>query len=233
LGLALLRRLRGALRAGPVDTSDLPRRTRTLVTLGYLGVFALLAATLAFELFGDAMPRFVRSSDPQRPESWPLPILVAAAVGMLLGWALVLTGATDCGRRAFLGLTAYVALMAPFVGRFLPADALRALLFTMVGLLVVGPAPAARRLLAGADLAGAPAVDTDPPDVRLPAGLRPPDRADRRANLAMTSFTPACSRIGRKTTPRWARRSTPGCEKLHSGLLSGRCMLGLRRNRSP
>lgn len=142
LGLGLRRGgrwLGDTIRAGLVDTTGLPRDTRALLAVGYAVVLVCLALVLLEELFPawfESLPRRVSTTTP--PSSWDLgaigvasgvleegdesvwwiyPLMLASAGASILGWAFVLTGASDCGRRVFLPLLAVFGLGLLLVAR--------------------------------------------------------------------------------------------------------------------
>ena len=98
-----------ALRARVIDLSGMPRGVRVLAVLGYASVATSLVAVLLIELFGGGMPsvRYYKYTDAH--VLVPIPAMVVSSLACVLGWALLLTGASDCRRRVFL----------PTVGLFL------------------------------------------------------------------------------------------------------------------
>lgn len=100
---------RGILAACLVDMNGLPRQTRLLIWFGYACLAGIVGLALWPELVGDLEPRiaFTMLGFPMTAPAIHLPI----AVGMfVVGWALVLTGATDLGWRSFMPLLAMFAL---------------------------------------------------------------------------------------------------------------------------
>ena len=94
--------LHAALRERLVRTHDLPRGVRLLTLLGYISVVSLLIVQLFLDLYGGKLPH-VRFHDVRgQLLSVPLPGIVFSTLAFVLGWALLLTGASDCRRRVFL-----------------------------------------------------------------------------------------------------------------------------------
>jgi hypothetical protein len=86
-----------------VNLRDLTWSLRLLTVLGYLSVIAMLGGTLFLELFGTRLP-----SVEVKPEVLdavirvPVLAMLLASLAFALGWAFVLTGATDCRLLVFL-----------------------------------------------------------------------------------------------------------------------------------
>lgn len=97
------------LRARVVDLGGMPRGVRALAVLGYASVAVLLAAVLLVDLFDGVMPSVRYEIAANELVLVPFPAMVVASLGFVVGWALLLTGASDCRRRVFL----------PMVGLFL------------------------------------------------------------------------------------------------------------------
>lgn len=94
--------LHTALRERLVHTHDLPRGVWLLTLLGYVSVASLLMVQLFLELHTGKLPH-VRFHDVRgQLLSVPLPGMVFSTLAFVLGWALLLTGASDCRRRVFL-----------------------------------------------------------------------------------------------------------------------------------
>jgi hypothetical protein len=130
----------GTVRDGLVDMHGLARGTRALLAFGYSLVLLGLASVLLDELvprmfsrlprlqaqFFDSSPQLLmvyhRTSGPfwwlpaplgvmfEQRATATIPLLIAAIAVFIVGWGLVLTGASDCGRRVFLPLLALYGL---------------------------------------------------------------------------------------------------------------------------
>jgi hypothetical protein len=115
--LGLLRRalllLTSPLREALIDFEGLSLSLRLMAILGYVSVFVLLALTLLLESFSDRL-YFVSYSyetdDAIVTNQVPFLVLLVSGLSFALGWAYILTGATDCRRRVFLPLAALFAL---------------------------------------------------------------------------------------------------------------------------
>jgi hypothetical protein len=101
-----------------VDLRGLPLNAQLLAIFGYIGLFALLGLTLLLELFGDsftAVTFLPASSDPDTQFRVPLLVMALASLAFVLGWAFLLTGATDCRRRVFFPAVALFAFQLIFL----------------------------------------------------------------------------------------------------------------------
>jgi len=87
--------------------------------LGYASVAAMLAATLILELSNAGSSGVEFKPDViDKVLSVPVAAIVSSSLSLALGWAFLLTGATDCGRRVFLPVAAVFFLQwIFFVGR--------------------------------------------------------------------------------------------------------------------
>jgi hypothetical protein len=101
--------LRDGLRGRIIRTHDLPRGVRALVILGYTSVVFLLAATLFFELLNirlptpeDPVPGVRQGQSLSVQQSMPYLALAICSLWVIVGWALVLTGASDCRPGIFV-----------------------------------------------------------------------------------------------------------------------------------
>jgi hypothetical protein len=99
------------LREALIDFEGLSLSLRILAVLGYVSVFVLLALTLLLDLFRDRLTlvRYYPSVEEIAREI-PLPVLIVSSLCFALGWAYILTGATDCRRRVFLPVAGLFAL---------------------------------------------------------------------------------------------------------------------------
>ncbi len=94
---------------GIIDLSGLSRSQRGLIWLGYGSVLFFLVVGLFFELVGASLPH-VQFDIPNTSEGLsarelvaiPMLVLGAESIAFILGWSLVLTGASDCSRRIFI-----------------------------------------------------------------------------------------------------------------------------------
>lgn len=95
------------LREAFIDFTGLSLGLRILAVLGYVAVFALLALTLLFDLFRNylTMVAYVPYGD-QPAKQVPFVVMIVCGLTLALGWAYVLTGATDCRRRIFFPIVA-------------------------------------------------------------------------------------------------------------------------------
>jgi hypothetical protein len=102
------RQVWGSLREGLVETAELEPGVRRLVVFGYVLILALFVLLYFIDIFRFApwMAEFpyrkVGGQDPNAVFHMPILALSAAALAYLVGWAFVLTGASDCGRAVFL-----------------------------------------------------------------------------------------------------------------------------------
>jgi hypothetical protein len=112
-------RLKNALRERTVSLRELSWSLRLLTLLGYGSVIAMLGATLFLELFGTHLPSVeVKPDVLDTVISVPVLAMLLASSSFALGWAFVLTGATDCRLRVFLPIIALFAFQwVLFVGR--------------------------------------------------------------------------------------------------------------------
>lgn len=90
------------IRARMVDLSSMPRGMRLISTFGYACVTVFILATLVLEYFGNSMPETNFVSVSSSEARIPVPAVVISCIAYLVGWTLVLTGASDCRRRIFL-----------------------------------------------------------------------------------------------------------------------------------
>ncbi len=121
------------LRDAILDFSQLTPGQRRLTKAGYLIIAALLVMTLGFELLADVMPSVTFSrlyEGAPVPRQIPLPVLIVSSLGMVVGWAYLLAGATD-GRRWIFALVmllfaGQLIFMSPLVstteGKILTSD---------------------------------------------------------------------------------------------------------------
>jgi hypothetical protein len=102
----------------------------------------MLAATLILELSNAGLSGVeFRPDTMHKMQSVPVAAMVSSSLSLALGWAFLLTGATDCGRRVFLPVAAVFFLQwVLFVGR---GGAVAAFL-GFGGLLVLGVVTVAR-----------------------------------------------------------------------------------------
>lgn len=128
------------VRAGLVDLHGLPRGSQILLVFAYTAVLLCLGFAMLLELRPDLAARLpslqspILTTQPQFemryvPASGPLwwlpaplgvmmgwhfyasvPLLLMATIACFIGWGLVLTGASDCGRRVFLPIAVLFAL---------------------------------------------------------------------------------------------------------------------------
>lgn len=97
-----------------LDLADLPPAYRRLALLGYGLALLLILALGLFELVGAWLPRtefatsgYERTLHLSVPAAAP-PLYL---LGWVVGWALLLTGASDCRKRIFLPIGAYFTLV--------------------------------------------------------------------------------------------------------------------------
>lgn len=101
-----------------VDLRGLPLNTQVLAIFGYVGLFSLLSLTLLVELFGDsftAVSFTVPEGDLYSEKQVPLLAMALASLAFILGWAFLLTGATDCRRRIFFPAVGLFAIQLIFL----------------------------------------------------------------------------------------------------------------------
>lgn len=116
--LRLLRRLidllLAPLREALIDLEGLSFSLRLLTVLGYVSVGGLLALTLAFELLAPQLRAttysYTASSGEEVVKQVPGLVMLVGGLGFGLGWAYVLTGATDCRRRVLLPVAGLLAV---------------------------------------------------------------------------------------------------------------------------
>jgi hypothetical protein len=105
-----LRRLANAqLEAAALDRHSLGSGVGLLIRLGYAAVAVILALTLAFESAGSGLPSVEYDFGVGAVVRVPLAVLAVDAAAFALGWALLLTGASDLPRRVFLPLLGVLA----------------------------------------------------------------------------------------------------------------------------
>lgn len=93
----------GILRGRIVDLASLSWSLRLLALLGYASVAVMLAATLILELSSAGSSGVEFKPDViDKVLSVPVAAMISSSLSLALGWAFLLTGATDCGRRVFL-----------------------------------------------------------------------------------------------------------------------------------
>jgi hypothetical protein len=114
-----IERLNSTLSERTVNLRELSWTLRLLTLLGYGSVIAMLGATLFLELFGARL-----ASVTVEPEVLatavriPILAMVLSSISFALGWAFVLTGATDCRLQVFLPIIALFAVQwVLYVGR--------------------------------------------------------------------------------------------------------------------
>ena len=92
-----------------VDTRGLPRETCFLIWFGYACFVGIVGLAVWIEFFGEDLPTltYVMRNSTLTAPAIQLPV---AMVMYVVGWALVLTGATDLGWRGFLPLLALLAV---------------------------------------------------------------------------------------------------------------------------
>ena len=92
-----------SFRSKVISLNGLSQDIRRLAVLGYVIVLGMLVATLLLELVGDQL-----ESVTFRPDSStgrvqiPILAIIVSNISFVLGWAFLLTGASDCRRRVFL-----------------------------------------------------------------------------------------------------------------------------------
>jgi hypothetical protein len=89
-----------------IDVNQLPRQLRWLTIAGYGIVAVLLVLVIVLELIGAGLPQVVFAVRAFEGEdiTGRVPYLVLGLFGVCnaLGWAFILTGASDCRRRVFI-----------------------------------------------------------------------------------------------------------------------------------
>ena len=98
---ALIGKARGVVEEVRVDVRDLPGQTRFLTILGYAGILAVMVSALLIDAFGDRLPTTIYRYAGQTLATPVLEVWVAG-LAFVIGWALLLTGATDFGWRLFV-----------------------------------------------------------------------------------------------------------------------------------
>ncbi len=113
------RLVRARIRESVIHVGDLPRGVRVLALLGYAGVLLLLVATPLFEWLGSQMPP--GACEQGSSALWlcfsgfggnnvlwgaSVPALLTFILAYVVGWALVLTGASDCRPLVFVPIAA-------------------------------------------------------------------------------------------------------------------------------
>ncbi|MFZ1754476.1 MAG: hypothetical protein WBO46_10650 [Caldilineaceae bacterium] len=109
-GAAYLRDTWDSLRLDLADSSPAYRR---LALLGYGLALLLIGALLGSELAGNRLPlALFTTSGYQRTLQLSVPIAAPPIylLGWVAGWALILTGASDCRKRIFLPVAGYFVL---------------------------------------------------------------------------------------------------------------------------
>jgi hypothetical protein len=107
---AYLREMGASLR---LDLADFSPAHRRLALVGYGLAIFLIVALVVFELAGTSLSRIeFTSSGYQRTLQLSVPVAMPSIylLGWVAGWALVLTGASDCRNRIFLPIAAYFTL---------------------------------------------------------------------------------------------------------------------------
>lgn len=84
-----------------IDFGNLSLSLKLLAVLGYLSVAALLGLALLFDLFGDRMAAVTYETSGGAQQT-PFVVMIVSSLALVLGWAYILTGATDCKLRIFL-----------------------------------------------------------------------------------------------------------------------------------
>ena len=100
------------LREALIDFNGLSLSLRILAVLGYASVAVLLAVTLLLDLLRDRLVvvTYTHPGVEVTVQQIPFLVLVVSAFCFVLGWAYVLTGATDSGRRVFLPIAGLFAV---------------------------------------------------------------------------------------------------------------------------
>jgi hypothetical protein len=128
--------VRRVLRERVVDLGSLSWSLRLLALLGYASVAFMLGVTAFLELTNAGMPGVeFRSESLGKVLRVPVPAMFFAALSLALGWAFLLTGASDCRRRVFLPV-AFLFLSQWIL--FAPAKGALAPLIGLGGILVIG-----------------------------------------------------------------------------------------------
>jgi hypothetical protein len=108
--LRLLNRIFYSLYVAPlkeavIDFTDLSLSHKILAVGGYLSIALVLVLTLLFELFSGELGLVTYTFS--TGEAWvtkqiPTLVMITSSLGVLLGWAFLLTGATDCHPFVFV-----------------------------------------------------------------------------------------------------------------------------------
>jgi uncharacterized membrane protein YozB (DUF420 family) len=108
----IFRVLLAPLREALIDFSGLSLSLRILAVLGYASVSLLLMLTLVLDLLKDRLALITYTSYGSEPAVGQVPffVLIVSGFCFVLGWAYILTGATDSRRRVFLPVAAIFAL---------------------------------------------------------------------------------------------------------------------------
>jgi hypothetical protein len=113
------------LKEALIDLRGLSLNMKILAVAGYVVVLGLLLLTLLLERFGHRLPAVTFTVTRQgRPVQQQIPILVmwACSLSLVLGWAYLLAGATDCRRWFFLPVMGLFTLQLLFVMPFGSSD---------------------------------------------------------------------------------------------------------------
>lgn len=107
---AYLREMWASLR---LNMADLPPAYRRLALIGYGLALLLIVAMVVFEMAGENLTRIQFStSGYQRTLGLSVPVAMPSIylLSWVIGWALLLTGASDCRNRVFLPVALYFTL---------------------------------------------------------------------------------------------------------------------------
>lgn len=110
LASTLPKRFLHCLRESLIELSGLSPGLRALAFAGYATVFGLLVSALFFELRGGRLPGVEFEMTAGGLRSVPFAVMRLCSVTLVVGWAYVLTGATQCRRRVFLPIAGVFAL---------------------------------------------------------------------------------------------------------------------------
>lgn len=88
-----------------IDFTDLSLSHKILAVGGYFSIALMLVLTLLFELFSGKLGLVTYTLS--TGEAWvtkqiPTLVMITSSLGVLLGWAFLLTGATDCHPLVFV-----------------------------------------------------------------------------------------------------------------------------------
>lgn len=123
------------LREALIDFDGLSLSLRILAILGYVSVFVLLVLTLLLDLFRNRLAMVTYTYGVEETiRQIPFIVLVVSGFCFVLGWAYILTGATDSRRRVFLPIAGIFALQLFF---FLPQNNAMFLWFCTAPALIV------------------------------------------------------------------------------------------------